>query len=64
MIVKLKVSREKQIFILESVMQRGVSFTSWKNFREYNDIYDEVFFRKLKTNRDKEFYKKLDDFVE
>lgn len=64
MIVKLKKYLGFQIFLLECVMVRGVCFTSWTNFKEFNNIYPEVFFRKLKCKRDKQFYKNFDDFIE
>lgn len=64
MIVKLKKYMGHQIFILESVLVRGVCFTSWDNFKEYNNVYDEVFYRKLNCKRDAEFYKNFDEFID
>ena len=64
MIVKLKKYLGHQLFILESVMVKGVGFTSWENFKRYNNIYDEVFYRKLNCKRDPAFYKRFDDFIE
>lgn len=64
MIVKLQKYLGHKIFLLECVMVRGVCFTSWDSFKEFNNIYHEVFFRKLKCNRDKQFYRKFDEFIE
>jgi hypothetical protein len=37
----------QDIFFLESVLQRGVCFTSWSNFKQNNLIYDEILYRQL-----------------
>jgi hypothetical protein len=50
--------------MLESVLQRGVCFTSWENFKNINMVYDEVFYRKLICNRDADFYEKFKDFID
>lgn len=64
MIVKLKRTMGNSIFMLESVMVRGVSFASWDMFKKNNDIYEEVYYRKLNCKRDEEFYQKFEDFIE
>lgn len=66
MIIKLNKGQagNSNLFMLESVMVRGVSFTSWEMFKGYNDIYDEVFYRKLNCVRDKTFYDNFDNYIE
>ena len=64
MVVKLKKTMGNSVFMLESVMVRGVAFTSWEMFKKTNEVYEEVYYRKLNCKRDPEFYKKFDDFIE
>ena len=52
-IVKIEQFKGTMLYMLEAVLQRGVCFTSWDNFRNLNMVYDEVFYRKLNCNRDK-----------
>ena len=46
----------QDIFFLESVMVRGVCFTSWANFKQNNKMYDEILYRRLECKRDDAFY--------
>ena len=55
MIIRLDKFFGNELFFLESVTQRGVTLTRWEDFRVFNDIYRDVFFRKLECKRDKEF---------
>lgn len=62
MVVRLE-NYENKIFLLESVMVRGVGFTSWEFYKENNTVYQQLFYRKLKCNRDNDFYDKFDHFI-
>ena len=64
MIVKLDTQKGEVIYFLESVLQRGVTFTSWENFKKINQIYDDVFYRKLNCERDEEFLSKFQRFID
>ena len=64
MIVKLTKNLGNTVFMLQSVMIHGVSFLSWDMFKNYNNVYGEVFYRKLDCKRDEAFYKRFEDFIE
>ena len=60
MIIKYPHFKSDEIFLVDASGSRGVGFLEWKSFKEYNDVYTEVFYRKLITNRDNEFMRKFE----
>lgn len=53
-----------EVFFLESVADRGVSFVKWDEFVRVNNIYSEIFVRKLHCTRDDAFYDTLESFLD
>jgi hypothetical protein len=64
MVVRMDKFHGEEVFFLESVMVRGVCFTSWANFKQNNVLYDEVLYRQLECKRDPDFFDKIEDFLE
>lgn len=60
----IRLEKYDQIFLLESVMVKGVSLISWPLFKRTNKVYNQLFYRKLICNRDDEFYDKFDEFLQ
>ena len=52
------------IFFLESVTDRGVCFSKWHDFLKTNQVYEQIFFRKLYCQRDKTFYDRFEEFLD
>jgi len=64
MVVKLEKFFGNSLFFLEAVTGRGVTLTKWEDFRVFNDLYSDMFFRKLKGPRDEQFLNRLKDYLD
>lgn len=62
--VRYETYNSTEVFFLESVADRGVSFVKWDEFVRVNNIYSEIFVRKLHCTRDDAFYDNLESFLD
>ncbi len=64
MVVRLEKFFGNSLFFLEAVNGKGVTLTRWEDFRVFNEVYSDMFYRKLKGPRDEAFFSKLQEYLD